>query len=145
MQRNLAAITPLQAQQSALRDAHSRLEAEIRHLEALDKQLASNESILHRSIQDCDTTIRRAKSRQQPPIDEVLIAPTMVANQLWGLCAEEAAAREAMYVLQRAVGEGRVSGADFVKQTRSLAREVFLKMALARKCARGLGLELGRS
>lgn len=143
VQRNLTAIAPLQAQQIALREAHSRLEAEIRQLEALDTQLATNEAILRQSIGDCDTTIHRAKSQQQPPIDEVLIAPTMVANQLWTLCAEEAAAREAMYVLQRAVGEGRVSGEDFVKQTRSLAREVFLKMALARKCARGMGLDLG--
>ena len=67
----------------------------------------------------------------------------MVANQLWTLCAEEAACREAMYVLQKAVDRGRVGGDVFVRQMRSLGRECFLKMVLARKCARGLGLEMG--
>lgn len=140
--QNLSAIAPLQAQQNALRAAHARLEAEIRQLEQLSKTLDSNESILRRSIQDCDTTISHAKSKKQPPVDEVLIAPTMVANQLWTLSAEEAACKEAMYVLQKAVDRGRVSGEAFVRQMRGLGREAFLKMVLARKCARGLGLEM---
>ncbi len=71
------------------------------------------------------------------------MAPTMVAQQLWNACAEEAGCREAMYVLQRAVDKGRVEGVDFVKQMRGLGREAFGKMVLARKCGRGLGLEVG--
>lgn len=140
--QNLAAIAPLQAQHSALRSAYERLEGELRQLEQLDQALASNEAILHQSIQECDRTIKTTKSKKQPPIDDVLIAPTMVANQLWTLCAEEAASREAMYVLQKAVDRGRVSGNDFVRQMRGLGRECFLKMALARKCARGMGLKM---
>lgn len=140
--QNLAAIAPLQAQQQALRAAQERLDGEIRQLEHLDQALHNNEAILHQSIQDCDRTIATAKLKKQPPIDEVLIAPTMVANQLWVLCAEEAACREAMYVLQKANDRGRVSGNDFVRQMRGLGRDCFLKMALARKCARGMGLEL---
>ena len=140
----MSAIAPLQAQQHALRAAHARLEAEIAQLERLDATLSSNEHILHRSIQDCTTTISEAKSKKQPPIDEVLVAPTLVAQQLWTLTAEEAACREAMYVLQKAVDRGRVSGSDFVRQMRGLGRECFLKMVLARKCARGLGLDADR-
>ncbi|EGP91767.1 uncharacterized protein MYCGRDRAFT_98897 [Zymoseptoria tritici IPO323] len=142
--QNLSAIAPLQAQQQALYTAQERLKAEIRQLEQLDQTLSNNEAILHRSIQDCDRTIETAKSKKQPPIDEVLIAPTMVANQLWTLCAEEAACREAMYVLQKANDRGRISGNDFVRQMRGLGRECFLKMALARKCAKGMGLEIRR-
>lgn len=74
----------------------------------------------------------------------MLVAPTLVAQQLWTLTAEEAACREAMYVLQKAVDRGRVSGSDFVRQMRGLGRECFLKMVLARKCARGLGLDVER-
>ncbi|KAM0720002.1 hypothetical protein Q7P37_004137 [Cladosporium fusiforme] len=142
--QNRSAVAPLQAQQNALRAAHARLEAEIAQLEALDATLSSNESILHRSIQDCNHTISEAKSKKQPPIDEVLVAPTLVAQQLWTLTAEEAACREAMYVLQKAVDRGRISGSDFVRQMRGLGRESFLKMVLARKCARGLGLDVDR-
>lgn len=139
--QTLSAIAPLQAQQYALRAAHEGLEGEIRQLEQLEQALSSNEFILRRSIQDCDRTIATAKSKKHPPIDDVLIAPTMVANQLWTLCAEDAACREAMYVLQTAFERGRVSGNDFVRQMRALGRESFMKMALARKCARGMGLE----
>jgi ESCRT-I complex subunit TSG101 len=142
--QNMSAIAPLQAQQHALRAAHARLEAEIAQLERLDATLSSNEHILHRSIQDCTTTISEAKSKKQPAIDEVLVAPTLVAQQLWTLTAEEAACREAMYVLQKAVDRGRISGSDFVRQMRGLGRESFLKMVMARKCARGLGLDADR-
>ncbi|GAB1744518.1 hypothetical protein NU219Hw_g1789t1 [Hortaea werneckii] len=83
----------------------------------------------------------RRNHHHQPPIDEILVPPTLVANQLWTLCAEEASCREAMYVLQQAVDRGRVGGRDFVRLMRGLGREAFLKKALARKCARGLGLE----
>lgn len=141
MNQNMSAVAPLQAQQNALRAAHARLEAEIAQLERLDATLSSNENILHRSIQDCNATISDAKTKKQPPIDEVLVAPTLVAQQLWTLTAEEAACREAMYVLQKAVDRGRISGSDFVRQMRGLGRESFLKMVLARKCARGLGLD----
>lgn len=143
IKQNLSALAPLQAQQAALQTAYQRLEAEIRQLQHLSTTLDANEAILRQNMQDCDKTIAGARTMQQPPIDEVLVAPTLVANQLWVLCAEEAACREAMYVLQKAVDRGRVSGADFVRQMRGLGRECFLKMVLARKCARGLGLEVG--
>ncbi|KXT08228.1 hypothetical protein AC579_1293 [Pseudocercospora musae] len=139
--QNLAAIAPLHAQEYALRMAQDGLEGEVRQLEQLEQAITINESILHRSIQDCDRTIATARSKKQPPIDEVLLAPTMVANQLWNLCAEEAACREAMYFLQKAVDRGRISGDVFVRQMRNLGRECFLKMAQARKCAQGMGLD----
>lgn len=81
----------------------------------------------------------------EPPIDDVLVAPTLVQNQLWNVEAEIAGLKEALWVLQRAVGAGRVGAAEFVKLNRSLGRELFLKMALARKIAKGLGLDLGKA
>lgn len=140
--QNLSRLAPLQAQQMALHSAQTRLELEIRQLEHLARALDSNEAILHRSVHDCEITIKSAKSKPQPPIDDVLVAPTLVAQQLWTLSAEEAGCREAMYVLQKAVDRGRMSGEVFVRQMRGLGRECFLKMVLARKCARGLGLEM---
>ncbi|TKX18209.1 UEV domain-containing protein [Elsinoe australis] len=137
-----SALGPLSAQQSALHQAYSTLQSEIHQLQSLDHILATNESILHQSIRDCNAVIESSRKMPQPNIDEVLVAPTIAAQQLWNLCAEEAGIREASWCLQRAVGAGRVSGSEFVRQTRALAREAFLKMALARKVARGLGLEV---
>ncbi|KAK6428046.1 Suppressor protein stp22 of temperature-sensitive alpha-factor receptor and arginine permease [Oleoguttula sp. CCFEE 5521] len=141
--RNLTAITPLQAQHSALLAARANLQAELTALSHLDQNLASNESILYKSIADCDARISAAKTKPLPPIDEVLVAPNLVSQQLWTLCAEEAAAREAMEALQRALDKGRVGAGEFVRLMRGLGRERFGKMVLARKCARGLGLDVG--
>ncbi|GAM87829.1 hypothetical protein ANO11243_058570 [Dothideomycetidae sp. 11243] len=142
IQQSQSAMAPLTAQRQALLEAQSRLQSEIHQLQSLDIVLTTNEKILHQSIRDCQSVIEASRKMPEPNIDEVLVAPTVAAQQLWNLCAEEVAIKEAMYSLQRGVGAGRVSSAEFVRLTRSLARECFLKMALARKVATGLGLEV---
>ncbi|KAH0266274.1 UEV-domain-containing protein, partial [Aureobasidium melanogenum] len=143
--QNTSALAPLRAQSNTLQEAHSRLNAEISQLTALDNTLTSNERILHQALSDCDRVIADSKSTPQPPIDDVLVAPTVASTQLWNLQADEAAIREALWCLQRAVGAGRVGSEVFIKMTRSLARELFLKMALSKKLAKGLGLDVGGS
>jgi len=76
-----------------------------------------------------------------PDVDEVLVAPTVVGGQLYALCAEERACADALFVLARALDKGRVGVDVFIKQTRSLAREQFLKKALIKKIAKGMALE----
>ena len=144
LQQNTAAIAPLRAQNVALQEAHATLNGEITQLQSLDSVLSTNEAILHQSLRDCDSVIEASAKTAEPNIDEVLVAPTVASQQLWNLCAEEAAIREALWCLQRAVDAGRVGGTEFVRLTRGLAREAFLKMALARKLASGLGLDLGQ-
>jgi ESCRT-I complex subunit TSG101 len=143
--QNTSALAPLRAQSIALQEAHSRLNSELSQLTALDNSLTTNERILHQALADCDRVIADSKSTPQPPIDDVLVAPTVASTQLWNLQADEAAIREALWCLQRAVGAGRVGSEVFIKMTRSLARELFLKMALSKKVARGLGLDVGGS
>jgi ESCRT-I complex subunit TSG101 len=143
--QNTSALAPLRAQSIALQEAHSRLNSELSQLTALDNTLTTNERILHQALSDCDRVIADSKSTPQPPIDDVLVAPTVASTQLWNLQADEAAIREALWCLQRAVGAGRVGSEVFIKMTRSLARELFLKMALSKKVARGLGLDVGGS
>jgi ESCRT-I complex subunit TSG101 len=143
--QNTSALAPLRAQSIALQEAHSRLNNELSQLTALDNTLTTNERILHQALSDCDRVITDSKSTPQPPIDDVLVAPTVASTQLWNLQADEAAIREALWCLQRAVGAGRVGSEVFIKMTRSLARELFLKMALSKKVAKGLGLDVGGS
>jgi len=144
LQQNQSALAPLRAQNVALQEAHARLSGEIGQIQSLDAVLSTNEAILHQTLRDCDAVIQSSKTMPEPNIDEVLVAPTVASQQLWNLCADEAAINEALWCLQRAVGAGRVNGNDFVRLTRGLAREAFLKKALSRKVARGLGLDLGR-
>ena len=83
-----------------------------------------------------------ALSRQPPDVDDILVAPTVVGNQLYTVVAEERAIAEALFVLGRAMDRGRIGADVFVRQTRGLAREMFLKKALGRKIGRGVGLDV---
>lgn len=94
-------------------------------------------------MRDADNVIAEAKHRTVPPVDEVLVAPTVVGEQLYELVAEERACVEARGVLARALDRGRVGVEVWVRVNRGVAREEFLKKALVRKCASGLGLRVG--
>ncbi|KAK5679655.1 Suppressor protein stp22 of temperature-sensitive alpha-factor receptor and arginine permease, partial [Elasticomyces elasticus] len=76
-----------------------------------------------------------------PPIDEILVAPTVVGKQLYDLLAEEAGIQQAIYALQGALVKGVIGPETWSRHTRGLAREAFLKRALGRKVAVGLGLD----
>jgi len=92
-------------------------------------------------MREADRVISSAGTRSVPGVDEVLVAPTVVGGQLYDLCAEEGALADALFILGRGLDKGRLGCDTFVKQTRSLAREQFLKKALIKKISRGMGLE----
>lgn len=117
------------------------MQNELHALSTLSETLASNTSILHSALQDADLTIANSAHRTPPGIDEILVAPTVVGNQLYELVGEERALGDALFVLGRAVERGRIGGPIFIKTTRALARESFLKKALIRKIGKGMGLE----
>ncbi|KAJ4308284.1 Suppressor protein stp22 of temperature-sensitive alpha-factor receptor and arginine permease [Neodidymelliopsis sp. IMI 364377] len=138
---NQAAVAPLRAQQQALQTAYTRLQAELRELQQLDAALASNEQILKGAMVEADRAMDDARRRQAPDVDDVLVAPTVVGQQLYTLAAEERGIADALFVLGRALDKGRITVDVFVKQTRSLAREQFLKKALIKKIAKGMALD----
>ncbi|KAF2643723.1 UEV-domain-containing protein [Massarina eburnea CBS 473.64] len=139
--QNNAAIPPLQAQQSALQTAYTRLQSELDQLQQLDAALASNEKILRDAMLEADRVMEDARRRKVPDVDDVLVAPTVVGGQLYAVAAEERGIAEALFMLGKALDRGRVGADVFVKQTRSLAREQFLKKALIKKISKGMGLD----
>lgn len=138
---NMSAVAPLRAQQAALQTAYSRLQAELGELQQLDTALASNEQILKGAMIEADRVMGDARRRKAPDVDDVLVAPTLVGGQLYTLAAEERSIADTLFVLSRALDKGRISADVFVKQTRSLAREQFLKKALIKKIAKGMALD----
>ncbi|ROT40925.1 UEV-domain-containing protein [Sodiomyces alkalinus F11] len=140
LQQNESSMAGLRAQHAAMLAAKERMEAEQVSLDHLSALLSSNANILHDALRKADAVIEASRNQRPPDIDELLVAPTVVANQLYNLVAEERAIGDTIFVLGRAVERGRVSPAVFAKTTRSLAREWYLKKALARKIARGMGL-----
>ncbi|RFU27251.1 hypothetical protein B7463_g9074, partial [Scytalidium lignicola] len=135
-----SSLPGLQAQNQAMRDALSKMHAEINALETISSMLNSNTTILHTALHDADKVIENSQHRAPPEIDELLVAPTVVGNQLYELVSEERSLGDALFVLERAVERGRISPAVFTKMTRSLAREWYLKKALAKKIGKGMGL-----
>jgi ESCRT-I complex subunit TSG101 len=115
---NQAAVAPLQAQQQALQSAYSRLQAELGELQHLDAALASNEQILKGAMIEADRAMDDARRRQAPDVDDVLVAPTVVGQQLYTLAAEERGIADALFVLGRALDKGRITADVFVKVRR---------------------------
>lgn len=120
--------------------ALTKMQAEIQALESLNGVLTTNTNILHNSLREADSVIESSQHRTAPNVDELLVAPTVVGNQLYELVSEERSLGDALFILGRAVERGRISPAVFTKMTRSLAREWYLKKALVKKIGRGMGL-----
>lgn len=138
--QNESSLQGLQAQRTAMLSAMSAMQQEAGGLTQLSNLLRNNTTILHDIMRRADETIENSKSLPEPDVDQLLVAPTVVGNQLYDLVAEERALADAIFVLGRAVERGRVAPAVFAKTTRSLAREWYLKKALVKKVGRGMGL-----
>lgn len=139
-QQNEASMAGLEAQRAAMQTAAAGLQSEAGQLTQLSQVLTSNAHILHEALRRADGVIEGSKHQPAPDVDELLVAPTVAANQLYALVAEERALGDAVFMMGRAVERGRVAPAVFAKTTRWLAREWFLKKALARKVGVGMGM-----
>lgn len=133
----------LAAQRNAMLGTMPALQAEMGQLAQLSAVLSSNAGILQEALRRADGVIEGSRSHSTPDIDELLVAPTVAANQLYALVAEERALGDAVFMLGRAVERGRVSPAVFAKMTRSLAREWYMKKALVLEIGKGMGLSGG--
>ena len=112
---NLSALPPLRAQQTALTATLNAINAEMTQLNELETLLSSNEAILHQAMRDADKVLDDAKRRTVPDIDEVLVAPTIVAGQLYACVAEERAIEDSRAVLGKALDRGRIGGGLWAK------------------------------
>ncbi|THC89808.1 hypothetical protein EYZ11_010733 [Aspergillus tanneri] len=150
------AAQSLHSQSQSLHAAIATLQGEIASLNGLNATLQSNTSILQQSLHRADGVIADAQTRISsaaqsssrdpvpsglPPIDDVLVAPTVVGKQLYDLVAEERGIQQAIYALQAALVKGVISVETWSRHTRGLSREAFLKRALIRKIGKGMGLE----
>jgi ESCRT-I complex subunit TSG101 len=160
-----SAAQSLTSQSHSLHTAIATLQTEISSLTTLNSTLQSNSSVLQQSLHRADAVIADAQSRANntnttaqpssstdhtaagtgtsglPPIDDVLVAPTVVGKQLYDLVAEERGIQQAIYALQAALVKGVIGVETWSRHTRGLAREAFMKQALIRKIGRGMGLD----
>ena len=72
-------------------------------------------------MRDADKVLEDAKRRKVPNVDEVLVAPTVVAGQLYELVSDEKSLEECRAVVGRAQDRGRIGGDVWAKGGRSIS------------------------
>ena len=115
---NASAISPLLAQQAALTSTLDAVSLETSQLNDLEALLSSNEAILHQAMRDADKVLEDAKKRKVPHVDDVLVAPTVVAGQLYQAVAEERAIEDCRGALGKALDRGKIGGVVWAKVRR---------------------------
>ncbi|KAI5820296.1 UEV domain-containing protein [Pyronema omphalodes] len=140
--RTSTALSSLSVQRTSLLAAQSNLEREVHDLNHISQMCDKNAEILKERIAAADKVIAECKQRELPDVDAVVVAGSVLENQMYELVAEEAAISDTIWVLARALDKGREGmGLEvFLKHTRILAREQFMKKALIVKIKDEMGL-----
>lgn len=119
---------------------------EATELERIAQASIENETILRAKIKQARDVIDQANTlvykldSNEKKIDEIVCAEHVVHNQLYELVAEICAIDDTVYVLSKALDKGRISLDTFLKHSRSLGREQFMKRALVHKISTKLEL-----
>ncbi|KAL9604047.1 MAG: hypothetical protein Q9219_000809 [cf. Caloplaca sp. 3 TL-2023] len=112
---NMSAIPPLRAQQAALNETLNKINQEMSQLHDLQALLDSNERILRQAMVDADKVLNDAKHRDVPAVEDVLVAPTVVAGQLYENVIEAQVLEDCRAVVAKALDKGRISGDVWAK------------------------------
>ncbi|EST05126.2 Ubiquitin E2 variant, N-terminal [Kalmanozyma brasiliensis GHG001] len=115
------------------------IEDELSRLKAVRDVCATTGDRLQTSVTELTDQVRSLQSREDPDPDTMVLATSIVGNQLVDLVAEDNAIEDTLYHLGRALNAERIDLEKFLKQTRVLAREQFMKRALAMKIGEGMG------
>ncbi|KAF8333995.1 UEV domain-containing protein [Cantharellus anzutake] len=116
----------LLAGEPAIRDEMARLEA----VRDVCRTVAQRTKVF---VDDAESRLAEAKRRGEPEVDELVCATSIVGNQLIDLVAEDNAIEDTLYHLHRALNAGRIDLDRYIKVTRELAGEQFMKRALIEK------------
>ena len=115
------------------------IEDEMSRLKAVRDVCKITGDRLQGSVDEITESIRSIQARDDPDPDSMVLATSIVGNQLVDLVAEDNAIEDTLYHLGRALNAERIDLDRFLKQTRMLAREQFMKRALAHKISEGMG------
>ncbi|KAF8478455.1 UEV domain-containing protein [Russula ochroleuca] len=120
----------LRAQQADLLTGVPAIRDEMGRLEAVRDVCRGVASRLRQVIQTAERGVAELKRKGDPPVDELVCSTSIVHNQLVELVAEDSAIEDTMYHLHRALNAGRIDLDRFLRTTRVLAEEQFMKRAL---------------
>ncbi|KAK6526260.1 hypothetical protein TWF694_004866 [Orbilia ellipsospora] len=136
----VASLEQIASQAEAMAKTEAYMERERIELIRISDVCEKDQRILNERIGMADDLIRDVRDREAPNIDAVVVAPTVVHNQLYELVTDDMAIEDTIYVLGKALDKERVTLDVFLKHTRALAREQFMKRALVKKISKQIGM-----
>ncbi|KAF9227963.1 UEV-domain-containing protein [Gyrodon lividus] len=123
--------TDLLAGEPAIRDEMGRLEAVRDVCRTVSARLRS-------TVEQAERNLTELRRKGDPEVDELVCSTSIVHNQLINLVAEDSAIEDTIYHLHRALNTGRIDLERFLRTTRVLAEEQFMKRALIEKIQQGI-------
>ncbi|PFH54388.1 hypothetical protein AMATHDRAFT_72876 [Amanita thiersii Skay4041] len=131
----------LRALQADLLAGEPAIRDEMARLEAVRDVCRNVGGRMRDTVSQVETNLAEIRRKGDPEIDEMVCATTIVHNQLINLVAEDNAIEDTIYQLHRALNAGCVDLERFLRTTRVLAEEQFMKRALIEKITTGLSLD----
>ncbi|KAF8258618.1 UEV domain-containing protein [Lactarius quietus] len=120
----------LRAQQADLLTGVPAIRDEMGRLEAVRDVCRGVATRLREAVNAAERGVTELKRKGDPPVDELVCSTSIVHNQLVDLVAEDNAIEDTIYHLHRALNAGRIDLDRFIRTTRVLAEEQFMKRAL---------------
>ncbi|KAG5654526.1 hypothetical protein H0H81_001167 [Sphagnurus paluster] len=135
----------LRAHQADLLVGEPAIHDEMARLEAVRDVCRSVAGRMKGSVQQAEINIAELRKKGDPEVDELICSTTIVHNQLISLVAEDNAIEDTIYHLHRGLNSGRIDLERFLRSTRLLAEEQFMKRALIEKIQEGMpiGMSMG--
>ncbi|KAF9464664.1 UEV domain-containing protein [Collybia nuda] len=135
----------LRAHQMDLLSGEPAIRDEMARLEAVRDVCRNVSGRLKGTVTQAEVNIAELRRKGDPEVDELVCSTTIVHNQLITLVAEDNAIEDTIYHLHRALNAGRIDLERFLRSTRSLAEEQFMKRALIEKIQVGIpmGMSMG--
>ncbi|ANZ74813.1 BA75_00129T0 [Komagataella pastoris] len=123
----------------ALKDLASKDDQLVKYYQT---QIKKNKQILESKISEASYMIKNLSyDKSVDKIDEILVAETVVFNQLYDLITEEASINDTIDTITKSHDSGFIDTDLFLKYTRQLSREKFMVIALTKKIITSIGIE----
>ncbi|KAH9901305.1 UEV-domain-containing protein [Cubamyces lactineus] len=130
----------LRANQADLLAGEPAIRDEMARLEAVRDVCRGVAARLEQVVAAGERNVAELRRKGDPEVDELVCSTTIVYNQLVNLVAEDNAIEDTIYHLHRALNAGRIDLERFLRTTRMLAEEQFMKRALIEKIQAGIPL-----
>jgi len=128
-----ADIDRLFENQRVLKDGEEKIERAVSHLKQEQVKFSHALVQLQQKSADVRTWLEENEDGGPVDVDQIVYCKDTWSQQIVEAVADDHAIEDTLYVLDRALQDGRIDLQTFLKETRNLARKQFFARALAAK------------